>query len=74
MNESAPHLMTVPEAAAFLRISPDLAYELIRRKELPAVRLGRVIRVPRFALEQWVRVQAGASTEMPMSPPGVQQH
>ena len=47
-------LMTVPEAAKLLRISRNLAYELVARGEIPAIRLGRVIRVPRSTLEQWL--------------------
>ncbi len=33
--------ITIPEAAAFLGISVDLAYESARRGELPVVSLGR---------------------------------
>ena len=44
-------MLTVHEAAALLRISRNLAYELVARGELPAIRPGRVIRVPRAALE-----------------------
>lgn len=47
-------LMTVPEAAKLLRISRNLAYELVARGEIPAIRLGRVIRVPRGTLEKWL--------------------
>jgi len=53
------HLLTVPEAAKFLRIGRNLAYELVARGEMPAVRLGRVIRVPRAGLEQWLEQRSG---------------
>lgn len=43
--------LTVAEAAGLLGISSDLAYELIARGEIPALRLGRRIVVPRLALE-----------------------
>lgn len=52
-------LLTVSEAARLLRISRNLAYELIAQGALPHVRLGRVIRVPRHGLEQWIARQAG---------------
>jgi len=52
-------LLTVPETAAYLRISQDLVYELIHRRELPAIHLGRKIRVPAFGLRQWIATQAG---------------
>ena len=53
MNEvtEPPLLLTVAEAAALLRISRNAAYELVSRHELPALRLGRTIRIPRHALE-----------------------
>ena len=48
-------LLTVPETARLLRISRNLAYELVARGDLPSVRLGRVIRVPRRSLDDWVK-------------------
>jgi len=52
-------LLTVTETARLLRISRNLAYELVARGELPSVRLGRVIRIPRFGLESWLAREAG---------------
>ena len=43
--------MTVSEAAEFLGISRAFAYELVGRGEIPAVRFGRRVVVPRRALE-----------------------
>jgi excisionase family DNA binding protein len=51
---SQPLVLSVREAAAMLRISKDLAYELIGRGELPALRLGRRVVVPTKALMQFV--------------------
>lgn len=45
-----PLVLTVDEAAAVLRISRGSAYEAVRAGELPHVRFGRTIRVPRHAL------------------------
>lgn len=47
-----PMALTVEEAARLLGISRTLAYESVARGELPAVRLGRRIVVPRRALER----------------------
>jgi excisionase family DNA binding protein len=44
--------LSVEEAGAVLGISRDLAYDLVARRELPSVRLGRRIVVPRRALEE----------------------
>ena len=51
-------LLTVPEVAKVLRIGRNLAYELVARGEIPSVRLGRVIRVPRSSLERWLEREA----------------
>lgn len=59
LNEGSTEMMTVPEAAKYLRISRDLVYELAKRGDLPHVRLGRVIRIPQFGLEQWITRQTG---------------
>ncbi len=61
MND-APMLLTVPETARLLRISRNLAYELVARGELPAVRLGRVIRIPRSELDDWLGRAAAESS------------
>lgn len=67
VDNSSALLLTVPEAARFLRISRGLCYELIQRSELPALRLGRVIRVPRLGLEQWISRQTGLPPKPPES-------
>src|SRR5262249_54132377 len=46
--------MRVEEAARLLGISRGLAYELVNRGELPALRLGRRLVVPTEALEDLV--------------------
>ncbi len=57
-------LLTVREAAELLRISRNLAYELVARGEIPSIRLGRIIRVPRTALAQWLATE---SAERPVT-------
>ena len=54
-----PMLLTVTEAARLLRISRNLCYELIAQKQLPHIRLGRRILLPRYGLEQWIAHEAG---------------
>lgn len=43
--------LTVAEAAELLGVSRGLAYDLVRRGEIPSIRLGRRLLVPRHALE-----------------------
>lgn len=54
-------LLTVEEAARQLNIGRTFAWELVRKGELPVVRLGRCVRVPRQALQEWLgrRVKEG---------------
>ena len=51
-------LLTVEEAARHLGIGRTLAWQLVRKGELPVVRLGRCVRVSRQALEEWIARQA----------------
>lgn len=50
-------LLTVVEAAQYLRISRNLAYLLVANGQIPCIRLGRIIRIPRAQLEAWLRRQ-----------------
>jgi excisionase family DNA binding protein len=65
-----PLLLTVEQAAKLLAVGKGTAYEMVRQGQIPHVRLGpagRIIRVPRWGLEQWVAREAG----LPQPPPQV---
>ncbi len=47
-------LLTVEEAAQRLGIGKTLAWELVWAGVLPSIRLGRCVRIPLRALEEWV--------------------
>lgn len=47
--------LSIDEAAAMLGISRAHAYELVRRGELPRLRLGRRVVIPAKALEEYVQ-------------------
>lgn len=44
--------LTVPEAAAMLGLSRNFGYELVKQGQLPAIRLGKRLLIPRAALEK----------------------
>ena len=46
--------LTVEEAAALLGISRAFAYEAVTRGEIPSIRIGRRILVPKVALERFL--------------------
>jgi excisionase family DNA binding protein len=60
-KRDTPHerrVVTLSEAAAILRISRGSAYEAAKRKEIPTIRIGRLLRVPVASL---ARLLAGDS-------------
>jgi excisionase family DNA binding protein len=44
--------MTIPEAAKYLGIGRNSAYEAARAGQIPTIRIGRLFRVPVLALER----------------------
>ena len=52
--EDLPDFLSVEETRVYLGLGRSTMYELLRRKELTYVRFGRVIRIPRTALEQYI--------------------
>jgi len=49
-----PDVMTVEQAARYLGIGRNTAYEAVRKGTLPACRIGRLVRVPRVGLERFL--------------------
>lgn len=56
-----PLLLKVPDVARLAGLGLTKTYQLISHGELPVVRLGRAVRVPRAALIAWIeaRVEGG---------------
>ena len=54
--DELPSLLRPEEAAAVLGISKGLVYEMTRRGDLASVRCGRLLRIPRSAIEARVHV------------------
>jgi excisionase family DNA binding protein len=48
-------LLTVPEVMARLHLSRGKVYDLIRRRELTSVTIGRCRRIPESALADYIR-------------------
>jgi excisionase family DNA binding protein len=58
-------VLTVDEAAAFLRVNRKTLYAAIQKGEVPGVvRIGKTIRLSRAALLDWFRVSAGSALEV----------
>ncbi len=59
-----PQLLTVSEYATWAGIGLSLAYEQARRGEVPAVRFGRLLRIPREALVEIIAGRFPAAREV----------
>lgn len=46
-----PEFLTVLELAQILRVGRNQAYQAVARGDLPALRIGRSLRIPRSALD-----------------------
>ncbi len=63
MHATARSFVTVPEFAQIAGISSAHAWNLIWRREIPFVRFGRSVRIPRAQFERWVAEQVGVHGE-----------
>ena len=50
--------LTVPQVARMLQIPRTRAYMLAQAGEIPSIRLGKSVRVPRRMLREWAEAKA----------------
>jgi excisionase family DNA binding protein len=62
-----PELLRAEEVAKVLSIARSTVFELMAARELPVVRIGRAVRVPREALRQWINERTENRSEPPAS-------
>ena len=48
-------VLTIPQVQQELCIGRSTVYQLIRSGQLETIHIGRSVRVPRTALEEWLR-------------------
>ena len=58
---------TVEEAAMALGVSRAFAYDAVRRGDIPAIKIGRRILVPRSALKRLLEPDAGLTDKPPLT-------
>ena len=54
-------VMRVDEVAKYLGVVPDTVYRKARRGEIPAVKMGKIWRFPKDALDKWLNDTALSS-------------
>ena len=60
----APLWLTVKQTAQLLQLSENVVYPLTHRKDFPAVRVGRAIRIDRRRLEEWADAHTGEAAKL----------
>jgi excisionase family DNA binding protein len=66
--DTLPEMLRVDEAAAVLRISRSRAYDEVAAYHrtagkcgIPSIRIGRCLRIPKWALMAWIDAQLGGA-------------
>ena len=61
MTDERPesYVLTINEVAMRLHVSRASAYRLVASGQLPVIRVGRAVRVPKMAFEQWFERHTG---------------
>ena len=54
-NEKVPPVLHVKDLAALLSVSQNTAYALVRSGQVRSIRIGRAYRIPRDAVEDFLR-------------------
>jgi excisionase family DNA binding protein len=54
---SGDKVFTIPEVAAYLKISKSKIYYLVSRNEIPHLKLGRNVRIRESDLQKWLQLQ-----------------
>jgi excisionase family DNA binding protein len=65
---AAPEVMTVEEAAEFLRLSKDTVYALAREGRIPGRRVGTSWRFLKKGIEDWLRGRPQVERDTPTRP------
>jgi len=55
MSEDA--IMTVPQVAAYLKMSKAAVYRMVAQGQIPHIRIGKSRRIRREQLEAWLKTQ-----------------
>ena len=63
LRNEPPILLRAEEVAILLGLGRTKVFEMLAAGELPTVRIGRCVRVPRTRLDAWVRERTRSSSE-----------
>jgi excisionase family DNA binding protein len=64
------HVMTLEEVASYLRVHPSTIYRLLKKKQLPAFKVGSDWRFNQESIDQWRADAEGAQPAYPLNGKG----
>jgi excisionase family DNA binding protein len=50
-------ILTIPQVAKYLQISPAKIYYMVKRKQIPHIKIGRNVRIKESELQRWLEKQ-----------------
>ena len=54
LDSRPARLMTCQEIAEMVSVTPQIIYKLVKKKQIPHVRLGKIIRFKNDVIERWL--------------------
>jgi excisionase family DNA binding protein len=58
ISDDEDDIMTLEEAAAFLKVTRRMLYDRVQRRAIPFLRVGKLLRFEKQALLEWSRKQS----------------
>jgi excisionase family DNA binding protein len=56
-QRSEDTILTIPEVAHYLKMSKSKIYDLVSKKEIPHIKIGRNVRIRQTDLQIWMEKQ-----------------
>lgn len=56
-HRSEDTILTIPEVARYLKMSKSKIYDLVSKKEIPHLKIGRNVRIRQMDLQIWMEKQ-----------------
>jgi excisionase family DNA binding protein len=68
MSDELSEILTIPEVAKYLRMSPSKVYYLVAQGAIPHLKIGRNVRIRRRDLDKWLVQHVGGNGDVWYTP------
>lgn len=62
--QNEPELLRVAEASKLMSLSRTKVYEMAEKGEIPVIRIGSAVRIPRRKLLHWIEERTASPTDV----------